>query len=78
MPRFFLHIRDGDFLIEDEEGGIFPNVEAACREAVLAAREILASKLHGGEEVNGQIFEITDENNVVRATFPLRDVLKLK
>ena len=41
-------------------------------------REILAAKLVAGEEVDGQIFEITDENNVVRATFPLRDVLSLK
>jgi hypothetical protein len=78
MPRFFLHIRDGTVLVEDEEGSDFPNVEAACREAVLAAREILASKLVAGEEVDGQTFEITDENHVVRATFPLRDVLKLK
>jgi len=78
MPRFFINIRDGDRLIEDEEGSVLPDVEAACREAVLAARDILSSKLRAGEEVNGQIFEITDENNIVRATFPLRDVLKRK
>ncbi len=78
MPRFFINIRDGDRLIQDEEGSVLPDVEAACREAVLAARDILSSKLRAGEEVNGQIFEITDENNIVRATFPLRDVLKRK
>jgi len=78
MPRFFINIRDGDRLIQDEEGSVLPDVEAACREAVLAARDILSSKLRAGEEVNGQVFEITDENNIVRATFPLRDVLKRK
>jgi ribosomal protein S1 len=78
MPRFFLNIRDGETYIEDEEGSVLPDVEAACREAVLAAREILASKLRAGDTVDGQVFEITDENRVVRATFQLRDVLNLK
>ena len=76
MPRFFINIRHGDFLIEDEEGSVLPDVEAAYREALLAARDILSSKLRAGEDVNGQIFEITDENRVVLASFPLRDVLK--
>ncbi|KQP60717.1 hypothetical protein ASG60_10070 [Methylobacterium sp. Leaf469] len=78
MPRFFINIRDGDCLIEDEEGSLLPDVEAACHEALLAARDILSSKLRAGEEVNGQVFEITDEDRVVRASFPLRDVLKRK
>lgn len=78
MPRFFLNIRDGESYIEDEEGSVLPDVEAACREAVLSAREILAAKLRAGGTVNGQVFEITDENRIVRATFPLRDVLDLK
>lgn len=78
MPRYFMNIRDGDAFIEDEEGSVLPDVEAALHEATLAARDILASKLRAGGKVNGQIFEITDENDVVCATFPLRDVLNLE
>lgn len=75
MPRFFLHIRDGATLIEDFEGSDLPNVEAACREAIEAAREILASKLLAGAVVDGQTFEITDESGVIRATLSLKDAI---
>jgi len=77
MPRFFLNIRDGSDFIEDLEGSLLPNVEAACREALAAARDILAAKLRAGEVVNGQMFEITDEAGIVRAKVALKDALKL-
>ncbi len=78
MPLYFLNIRDGADLIEDPDGTNLPNVEAACREAIANARDILASKVRAGELVDGQIFEITDESGVVRATVPLRDALRLE
>ena len=77
MPRYFLNIRDGTDFIEDVEGTLLPNVEAACREALAAARDILAAKVRAGEVVNGQLFEITDETGIVRAKLPMRDALRL-
>ena len=77
MPRYFLNIRDGTDFIEDVEGTLLPNVEAACREALAAARDILAAKVRAGEVVNGQLFEITDETGTVRAELPMRDALRL-
>ncbi|WP_409566136.1 DUF6894 family protein [Methylobacterium sp. J-059] len=29
MPRFYLHLRDGDDLIEDPDGSDLPNVKSA-------------------------------------------------
>lgn len=78
MPLYFLNIRDGDDLIEDPDGSNLPNIEAACREAIATARDILASKVRAGEVLDGQVFEITDESGVVRATLPLRNALRLK
>ncbi|MGU3363069.1 DUF6894 family protein [Methylobacterium sp. M6A4_1b] len=77
MPRFFLNIRDGADFIEDLEGSLLPDVEAACREALAAARDILAEKLRAGEVINGQLFEITDEAGIVRAFLPMRNALRL-
>jgi hypothetical protein len=77
MPRYFLNIRDGADVIEDLEGSILPDIEAACREAVVAARDILAEKLRAGEVMDGQVFEITDEAGIVRARLPLKEALRL-
>ncbi|MDB5645823.1 hypothetical protein [Methylobacterium sp.] len=77
MPRYFLNIRDGADVIEDLEGSILPDIEAACREAVAAARDILAEKLRAGEVMDGQVFEITDEAGIVRARLPLKEALRL-
>jgi hypothetical protein len=41
MPRFFLHIQDGDRRIEDPDGSELPDLEAARAEAVSAARDFL-------------------------------------
>ena len=78
MPRFFLNIRDGVDFIKDLEGTVLPNIEAACREALAAARDLLAEKVRAGDVVNGQSFEITDESGVVRARLPMRDALRLE
>ena len=77
MFRFFLNIRAGADFIEDHEGSLLPNIEAACREALSAARDLMAEKVRAGEVIDGQVFEITDEAGVVRARLPLKDALRL-
>ena len=78
MPRFFLNIRDGADFVEDPDGSLLPNIEAACREALGAARDILAERIRAGELIGGYLFEITDEAGIVRAVLPMRDALRLK
>jgi hypothetical protein len=40
MPRYFLHLWDGDLFEEDEEGTDLPDLAAALDEAVKFAEEI--------------------------------------
>ena len=77
MPRFYLHIRDGNSLIEDPDGSDLPDLAAAQDEAIISAREILAERLKHGEILNGQCFEIVDENGELRAVVPLKDAMRL-
>ena len=77
MPRFFFHISDGDFREIDPEGVEFASLEHAVIDARKAAREMLAEKLIADERINGQQFEITDEEGNVLETVPFRSVLNL-
>lgn len=78
MPRYYLHIRDGQKLIEDQEGVELPSVVSAKGEAEEAAREILAEKLEAGDIIDGQAFEIHDAWGNHMLTVPFRSVLRLK
>lgn len=77
MPRFFFHIRDGDVHEIDPQGLEFASLEHAVFDARKAAREILAEKLLANEHIDGQRFEITDENGTLVETVPFRSVLRL-
>ena len=78
MPQFFLHIHDDDEFIEDPEGRVYPDLNAAREEAKEAAREILADKVRRGVEIDGQRIDITDEKGSTVATVKFRDQLRLR
>ncbi|GLS47061.1 hypothetical protein GCM10007884_50630 [Methylobacterium brachythecii] len=77
MPIYFLHLRRGNELIEDFDGSLLPDLDAAKAEAFAAAREMLAERVKAGKLLNGETFEITDDTGTVLATLPLRDALVL-
>lgn len=77
MPRFYFHIRSHDGLIRDPDGTDLPDLSAARREAEHAARELLAILLRSGGELDGQVFEISDEAGDILETLPFRSVLRL-
>ena len=54
MPWFFFHIRDGDVLIEDQEGVEVADLDGARQEGIAGARDILAARLKAGKVLNGQ------------------------
>lgn len=78
MPRYYLHIRGGQKLIRDHEGVELPSVVSAKGEAEEAAGEILAEKVHAGEIIDGQEFEIHDAWGNHMLTVPFKSVLRLK
>ncbi|MDR6821083.1 hypothetical protein J2X76_006283 [Neorhizobium sp. 2083] len=78
MPLYYFHIRENGLLREDPEGAEFATLDQATEEAMRSAREILAEKVSQGRVVDGQVFEITDEEGTVRATIPFKSVLRLE
>ena len=77
MPRFYFHIRNGDFLMKDPEGSEVGSAEQAREEAVLAAREILAQRVLKGEPLVGDAFEIAAEDGHIVHVVPFTSVLVL-
>ena len=72
MPRYFLHI---DELDTDPDGTELPDLEAARREAVLSAREMLAEWIIlGADDIPTRIV-ITDEEGSLLSVVHFRDVL---
>ncbi len=83
MPVFHFHIVTSATLIRDEEGAIFPDLDAARLEAVRGARALLNAELLNGElDLRPQI-EVHDDagrhlstvrfGDVVRITSPVAD-----
>ena len=75
MGRFYFHIRHGDRLIPDEEGQELPDSSVALREAMLAAREMLAEAIFAGKERVPDALVIADEVGRVVETVPFIAVL---
>jgi hypothetical protein len=72
VPRYYLHI---DGLGTDPEGTELPDLEAARREAILSAREMLAEWIILAVEDIPLRILIADEQGNVLATVHMRDVL---
>jgi hypothetical protein len=76
MPRYFLHLYEGNVLTEDVDGTEFPDLDCAIREAELGARDSIAAMMSGGESVDDQRVEIVDEWGHWSATVNFADVLR--
>lgn len=61
MPRFYLHLHDGDHLVEDIEGQIYSNAAAAISDATYAARDMLAECVRSHSIIDGQHIRVCDE-----------------
>ncbi|MDP9812391.1 hypothetical protein J2W42_005261 [Rhizobium tibeticum] len=77
MTKYFFHLRTGNEIIEDEEGVDLDSAAAAHREAITAAREMLAEAVLQGNVVDGQVFEITDNTGRIIERLPLKEALRL-
>lgn len=76
MPRYFFHIRTADGIIRDPDGSDLPDLDAARAEAEQSARDLLAALLRQGMELDGQIFEISDDKDEILERLPFRSVLR--
>ena len=73
MPRFFFHMRDEDWLVEDPEDSDLPDLEAARAKAADVARDYLAARLGAGEPLDFQWVEIWDDAGRMLETVPFPD-----
>ena len=65
MPRFFLHVREGDKVIEDIEGAEFLSLAEARAEAIKSARELMSDKVTLAADPFDNRFEIADESGTI-------------
>ena len=61
MPRFYLHVRNGDDVALDEEGEELTDLEGAREEAVESARELWSELLLQRRDPTRYSVEIADE-----------------
>jgi Domain of unknown function (DUF6894) len=74
MPHYFFHLRNPNEAV-DEEGLDLPDEQAALKEAVAAARELLAEAIRAGRDLGTERIVIADATGREVATVNIKDVL---
>ena len=75
MPRYYFHIRDGQDLVQDEEGSEVADLEAAKSEARDSARDLAIDEIRNKRPVDGRKVEIADGDGQTLAVVAVRDVV---
>ena len=78
VPRFYLHVCNGNGFTEDTEGQEFADMAAARRAAIKGLREIIAGEMQVGELDLGSFIEIDDANHEMVATVPFEEAVRLR
>jgi CBS domain-containing protein len=76
VPRFFFHVRRHGRRVDDDEGAVHGDVQAALDEAVEGAREIVSSWIKAGDPVDAGGVVVTDEAGAVVGEVNFRDVVR--
>jgi hypothetical protein len=77
MPVFLFHLRDGVDRTLDPEGMELPDMDAAKREALRAARDVTAHEAIGGKlDLNLRI-DVEDENGTIVYSLAFRDAFEI-
>ncbi len=61
MPRYYLHLRERDGMIADQDGIDFPDLQAAMADAKQSIREMVAERIASAEELDIRSIQICDE-----------------
>ncbi|MBA2771457.1 MAG: hypothetical protein M3428_00600 [Pseudomonadota bacterium] len=77
MPRFFFHIYD-DGIARDADGRDFPDAEAAKREAIKGARELMCEQVREGRLALNHRVEIEDDTGNRVATLRFGDLVQIE
>ncbi len=74
MPRYYLHVRDGDVLITDNEGVELPDLAAAFEEARASVREFAIEALKQRRAVDRIAIELHDGQGNLLGVIAFSDV----
>lgn len=77
MARFYFHLCDGGDLDEDQEGFEFSSTDAACEEALRAAREMVAEMIAQNAPIRGTAFIVQDSDHRTVALVPFMNVIRI-
>ncbi len=72
----FFHVHETDGVVEDSDGLDFSDETAARREAIKAAREIMAAHIRKGLDVSGWSFEIADGSGWPIMAVPFSEAIR--
>ncbi|HEY0445192.1 MAG TPA: hypothetical protein VGD19_01940 [Allosphingosinicella sp.] len=75
MPRYYFHVQDGISRLDDEDGIVLPDAEAAWYQAVRSARELIRNDICGGRP--GGYVEIADEQGWEVLAVPFDELMSL-
>jgi hypothetical protein len=78
MPRFFLHLRDGNLNLADPDGIEAADLNAAIGEARRSARWLIKDDLRSGKTRPDRTFVITDKNGTELSTIYFNDEIDKK
>jgi hypothetical protein len=73
MPYLYLHLREGDDLIQDTEGSNYSDLAAAELAALSGLREIVGESLKWGQPVKPLAIVVSDVEGNILATVTLPD-----
>jgi hypothetical protein len=76
MPHYFLDVRNGSDLLEDQDGQELGDLAAARQEALEAARELMAEDLRNGAPLClDRVMVLADEKGHVGSEIPFGSAL---
>ena len=78
VPLYYMHISNGAGFVEDEEGRELADEDVARAEAILAARDIMASELRTGELDLSSFIEVEDESRTLLFTLTFAEAVTIK
>jgi hypothetical protein len=78
MPRFYLHMCNGNGFAEDVEGLELADEAAARKAAIAGLRDVTAGDLAGGEFNLGSFIEIENERHELVATISFEDAVQVR
>ena len=77
LPRYYLHVCNGDGFTEDEEGRDFPDLDAARQMAIDGLRGILSEEMKAGQLNMASFIEIENEDHQLVITVPFAEVVRV-